>query len=298
MCVVSWLIAPFGALLAVPKTTFKSAACGVISRHRVRYFTLVTVIGLTLLISGSLIADGWDPRSLASTRGSISNTRHNLTFSYAPGLQGIMGSTAMNIYSGVCVYCHTPHGSNSQINAPLWNRTINNNGSYETYNTPTTLMQPIGQPGPSSLTCLSCHDGTISPDAILNMPGSGRYASRAEETAWNPTFLDRWAAEFGGQGPAFTGANAHKRLRPNENVGSCMACHNPSEVQAGTGPAPDFTIFGIGTDLRDDHPIGVLFPTSFGPGIDFNEPTVKLPGKMDFFDLNGNNHADPNEVRL
>jgi mono/diheme cytochrome c family protein len=296
MSVVSRLVAPKVVAL---KTTFKSPVRGVVisrnaAAHRpVRHFTLATVIGLTLLTSGSLIADGWDPRSLASTRGSISNTRHNLTFSYSAVALSEM-QLRMNIYSGVCVYCHTPHGSNSQINAPLWNRTINL-GNYTIYDKPTTLMQPIGQPGPNSLTCLSCHDGTISPDAILNMPGSGRYATKAEETGWNPSFLDRWVAEFGGVGPSITGAAGHKRLRRDDlSAASCMACHSPAE----TVGAPDFTIFGIETDLRDDHPIGVLFPTLFGPGIDFNEPTVKIPGKMDFFDLNGNNHADPNEVRL
>ena len=54
----------------------------------------------------------------------------------------------------------------------------------------------------------------------------------------------------------------------------------------------------IGTDLRNDHPVGVLFPDVFTPVTDFNEPNVKLPGEMAFFDTNGNNRADPDEVRL
>jgi len=54
----------------------------------------------------------------------------------------------------------------------------------------------------------------------------------------------------------------------------------------------------IGTDLRNDHPVGVLYPDTYTPAADFNEPNVKLPGNMAFFDTNGNNRADPDEVRL
>jgi len=263
---------------------------------------LITISSWGTAAAGQLGGEGWDPESRATTQGSIFNSRHNFTMLYGgQALQREMG-LRLNIYNEVCVYCHTPHGGNSQIQAPIWNRTINT-GQYTVFDKVRMLNQPISQPGPSSLTCLSCHDGTISPDSIINMPGSGRY-SKAAETIWDPIYLDRWAAEYGLQGP-IGGATAHKRLqRSNTGGESCMACHNANEVAAGAAPAPDFTVFSIEEDLRDDHPIGIVFPFTFGqsradrPGADFFVPTATRPGLMDFFDTDGDGFPDTNEVRL
>jgi hypothetical protein len=249
-------------------------------------------LGISLFSVGAVaLADGWDPESKASAIGSIANTRHNLTLSYNKSGLAIVMDIARNNYGAVCVYCHTPHGANKQIQAPLWNRTVNP-GNYTIYDKPTTLMRPIGLPGPNSLTCLSCHDGTIAIDSILNMPGSGGYGNR-ETGPSDMTFLDTWA----GPGP---NGNHFKMGDPAGAAGSVAdstctdaACHATSG-----GAKADFRSFVIGTDLRDDHPIGVQFPTTFGPEVDFNEPNVKIPGKWAFFDVNGNNHADKNEVRL
>ena len=255
-------------------------------------------LGMLVLASG-VPADGWDPNSSAGDLGSIVNTRHNMTMSYSPfAIQ--MTVSARNDYGAVCVYCHTPHGANSQIQAPLWNRTINAD-SYTIYDRPTTLMRPIGQPGPSSLTCLSCHDGTIAIDSVLNMPGSGWEPSGAAGTntevgSSNQAFLDGWTAVYPSLGPA---AGRHATLGPELGGGetdrpdnTCAFCHN-NDYSVG-----NFRAFMLGTDLRDDHPVGVLYPDTYTPAADFNEPNVKLPGNMAFFDTNGNNRADPDEVRL
>jgi hypothetical protein len=204
-----------------------------------------------------------------------------------------------NNYGEVCIYCHTPHGNNTLIQAPLWNRTINNSGTYTIYDKPTTLSRPIGQPGPNSLTCLSCHDGTISIDSILNMPGSGLDPLNSGLTnnlsgTNNDAFLGRWNAA-GKPGPS----GAHFQLGPELGIGdkstACAFCHDGSLLASNV---PDYRIFMLGTDLRNDHPIGVQFPTTFGPGIDFNAPTGGAGSNMPFFDSDGDAHADPNEVRL
>lgn len=250
--------------------------------------TTKIVLGMGLLGFGATtFADGWDPTSQAGAIGSIANTRHNLTVSYSS--LGQVMDLARNNYGAICVYCHTPHGANGQIQAPLWNRTVNP-GNYTIYDKPTTLMRPIGLPGPNSLTCLSCHDGTIAIDSILNMPGSGGYGNNQVGTS-NMAFLTQWSAA-GQPGPS----GDHFVLGPElgtSNTG-CAFCHTSGNPFG----APDYSAFMLGTDLRNDHPIGVQFPTSFGPEIDFNEPNVKVPGKWAFFDVNGNNHADKNEVRL
>lgn len=53
----------------------------------------------------------------------------------------------------------------------------------------------------------------------------------------------------------------------------------------------------IGTDLTNDHPVGIRYPTTFGAGVDFNPPTV-TSGNIAFFDSDGNGRADPKNVRL
>lgn len=239
-------------------------------------------------------ADGWDPGSRASNTGSIANTRHNLTLSYSDGFAATMDQ-ARNNYGAICVYCHTPHGANRQINAPLWNRTVNLN-NYTIYDTPTTigLDGRLSLPGPSSLTCLSCHDGTISIDSVLNMPGSGRYGNNEVETS-NLAFLDSWRNDNG------VSVVIHATLGDPAGAGGSVAegtCTNAS-CHATKGIArADFRAFVLGTDLRDDHVVGIRYPITFGSGIDYNEPQVKVPEKWAFFDSNGNNFAEKNEVRL
>lgn len=96
---------------------------------------------------------------------NIRETKHNLTLA------------TNNVKTGdtteVCVFCHTPHGSNTDASgAPLWNRKVNT-GSYNMYTGPNIDGVIAGTPQGSSLACLSCHDGTIAFDQLYNLPGSG-----------------------------------------------------------------------------------------------------------------------------
>lgn len=257
------------------------------TRHIWLLFVTTFVASLSFPLSNNVMADGWNPSTGASNQFSISNTRHNLTQSFLADRAGIM-NIARNDYGEVCVYCHTPHGSNRQIDAPLWNRTINQS-EYMIYDKVRTLNQPVSQPGPNSLTCLSCHDGTIAIDSVINMPGSGNY-SAAQETTVNEAFLDSWTG---------AGIGNHWVLGTGTAGGACTFCHNINEDFG----APDYTVFTIGTDLRNDHPIGILYPTSMAPDIDFNEPTLNYintsgNGEMRLFDLNSNGYPDKNEPRM
>ena len=292
------------------------------------------------------LADDWNPSTKAPNVitnelsqdglrvGGIANSRHNLTMSYS-GAAPIM-DTFRNNYYEICVYCHTPHGANATAAAPLWNRTVAQR-TYELYRQPTSLGQPVTQPGPNSLTCLSCHDGVTAIDSVINMPtrlaGAFRAGySKEQETAVNKEFLDRWAGNS-----LNTARGGHAALNSGgDQVGPCLTCHNAqSEVSGFAGnKVPNFAPFVIGgvltnrgtvnkdgvsdangryysysffdggpnkttqeNALFDDHPIGVRYPEQFGRGVDYNEPTAKK-SKIAFFDINGNNHADPNEVRL
>jgi Doubled CXXCH motif (Paired_CXXCH_1) len=244
---------------------------------------------LAFATTGAALA-GPDSPTKFSNRGSIANTRHNLTQrppEAGPGgtINAALMDTQRNQYGEVCVYCHTPHGANTTIAAPLWNRTTKAN-TYQTYDLLNTasLTQPVTQPGASSLTCLTCHDGTTAVDAIVNMPGSGRY-NPARISSDAAALLNEWtnpsATHVGLQGPDQ----------------GCLVCHNPNGAGQAFPTATDFSAFAIGTDLRNDHPVGIRFPTVAGPGSDFNDPPRKEVA-LAYFDRNGNSRADSNEIRL
>ncbi len=224
---------------------------------------------LLLSFAAPAPAGDWSPPGVAgqgeytraSNSDSIVNTRHNFTFSYSNGFVGFMNGF-INPYGEVCVFCHTPHGASQAIDAPLWNRTVASSGSYTTYISDTLSQQPQA-PGTASLTCLSCHDGTIPVDSIINMPGSGGYEP-AQQTTVSDSFLDGWSNI------------THAPLGDEDNhgyqPGTCMECHD------------DDNFFGI--------------PEFAVPGIyDFASGMVQSGG-LSFFDTDGDSRADSNELRL
>lgn len=243
----------------------------------------------------------WQERSPAadfptgfSNIGGVANTRHNLTQnSTSPNVAAAM-ITSRNNYGEVCVYCHTPHGASTTAagaKLPLWNRTIANTTftAYSALNS-TTITQTITQPGVNSIACLTCHDGQTAIDSIINMPGSRKYSAAAQSTH-QEAFLDAWTVPAGYNGSL---SGSHFALASNPSSGSgtgCLACHTPP---GGIEVATDFTAFNIGTDLRNDHPVGITFPSG---NPDFNPTTGTLAGAK-YFDANGNSRMDKGEVRL
>lgn len=150
--------------------------------------------------------------AMAAATG-IAATKHNLSSS----------GTGPNHTTGtdqICVFCHTPHGSDTSAAVPLWNKKLPAAGGYAVYNSvaasaTSTIDGTIAtNVGSVSLACLSCHDGTQAMDNALNKPGSGGY---------NAT-----GSQIGG---TWTGA----------------------DTMAGT-PIPV-----LGTDLKNDHPIGIQY---------------------------------------
>lgn len=156
----------------------------------------------------------------------IADTRHNLGSSNT-----VAGSNQVTDTAEICVFCHTPHQASDQAGAPpLWNKRLGaggvpaGGGSYTTYNTATssTIDGEVLAVGSVSVACLSCHDGTQAMDNIINAPGSGGYDSTGGGT----------------NGLGYTW-----------NVG-------------GTVDANGILTSGvalIGTDLSNDHPIGIAY---------------------------------------
>jgi hypothetical protein len=238
-----------------------------------------------------------------TNQGTIANTRHNMTqrSQDSPMLANLMDPYRNN-YGEVCVYCHTPHSANASVPAPLWNRNFKAT-TYTTYDqlNTTTLTQTVYQPGAASLMCLSCHDGQQAVDAVLNMPGSGRYSATP-----NSAFLNTWDNPTGG-----LSARTHFRLNavgPGViNSASCLICHQPvvydqeGWVLGLSGSGQDFAAAAIGTDLRNDHPVGVTFPATNGAGSDWKTPNASVARgayTSVFFDENGNSRMDKGEIRL
>ena len=122
-------------------------------------------------------------------------------------------------------------------------------------------------------------------DSIINMPGSGGY-NAAQATSQNDAFLNTWKN-------ASTGAPSPIHAGMNSGSTNCLLCHDIPNSEPGI---PNWGVAYIGTDLTNDHPVGIRFPAA-GPGVDFNQPT-KTSGNIAFFDTDGNGRADPNNIRL
>ena len=117
----------------------------------------------------------WSGIAAAGVVGS----KHDMTFN--DPVNGPQGFT--NTTDEVCVFCHTPHGSDTAAPVPLWNKVLGAPGSYTQYSTlqtPTfdSTEAPVGS---VSLACLSCHDGTQAMDVVINLPGPGGYNAAGQE---------------------------------------------------------------------------------------------------------------------
>jgi hypothetical protein len=159
-----------------------------------------------------------------SASAGINDTKHNLGSGTGPAGRNQVTDTAE-----VCVFCHTPHGGSTTAPVPLWNKRLGANGAPAgggTYTTYASLQTPsldgaVAAVGGISLACLSCHDGTQAMDNIINAPGSGGYdATGGGNDGRNYT----WSG---------TTVNAAGRLSSG--------------------------IALIGTDLSNDHPIGIQY---------------------------------------
>lgn len=114
-----------------------------------------TVVGLALLGLGLMGFQG----ALAQ----IHLTKHNLTGS------DISMERRSGASSQICVFCHTPFGSDTSSDGPLWNRSLDEK-SYNTYNSlGTSGISGVAAPiGSVSMACLSCHDGVQATNVMIN----------------------------------------------------------------------------------------------------------------------------------
>jgi len=207
--------------------------------------------GATSSVSGSFTTPGaaTSPFAAASTV-NITNSRHNLGTkntigtNHTPDVLSSSGGVVIGT-NQICVFCHTPHGFNTNQSAPLWNKTVKSSSAYTVYNAAgagnnisSTLDANAPSIGSVSLACLSCHDGTQAMDTMINGPGSGLMAAGGGSTSGVSNGYT-WT-EWGQMSDTGTG-----HASPTNSV------------LIPTNAAARGIL--IGTDLSNDHPISVQF---------------------------------------
>lgn len=188
----------------------------------------------------NVVQNGGVPRGGAA--GDVAATLHNLNTRMAQA--GRPGGDIQAYRGEICIYCHTPHKTTSD-NLPLWNRNLPTQ-SYSTYYTAATRPGQQ-QPGPTSLSCLSCHDGTIALDNIANKGnypapaslggfimgfaniGAGRAAGSTNDLSNDHPIGIDYPAD--GSSPGFNPLASLGALRlysfGGTNRVECASCHDP-----------------------------------------------------------------------
>jgi len=166
----------------------------------------------------------------------IGGSRHNMG-----GLGRVLTTTAT---TEICVFCHTPHHTNTSNNLkPMWNRATQAPATYTAYGTTlggTTVAS--GDIGSTTLACLSCHDGVTTFDNLVNAPGKAGVTAGGADRGW--AFAMPVANEFIPPNAAY-----HKfNIAPF----TCTTCHSADQIQR----------LLIGTDLSNDHPVSISYNSS------------------------------------
>jgi hypothetical protein len=230
-----------------------------LARNLTGVFTMALVLSLSViaLAAPPKVDVNSVPRVDPATDLDVSNSSHNLSnqsgSSFALNTDAAAGTGGTD---EVCVYCHTPHFANPEaVDAPLWNR-MNSGAVYTPYSSSTMDTTP-GQPTGNSVACLSCHDGTVALDALVNAPGRGLGTSTTGVS--NPSYT----FPSGVVNATFTNNPAWSLMWTFHEGTNTLAV--PATLAESGGRVL------IGTDLSNDHPISMPYPTvAQDPG--FNQP--------------------------
>ncbi|MFQ5442763.1 MAG: hypothetical protein ACE5EB_08585 [Thermodesulfobacteriota bacterium] len=230
--------------------------------------TIFLILTATLFIKADMASSATGTQGVAGdvsayTAGLAANgivfSRHNLgafgrvlhtasrTYVFGCCLPGDPGFTILTMGEGttqVCVFCHTPHHSETgNNNPPLWNR-VNTPTSYTAYGSTIggSTINDADITG-SSLACLSCHDGVTTFDTLVNAPGAGGVVPGGADHSW---FWGMPQVTF----PPPQQSRDH--FATDLSSGGCVLCHNSNFIER----------LVIGTDLTNDHPVSVPYSGS------------------------------------
>jgi len=182
---------------------------------KMKHLRIILAFGVTafVLSTFAFLPDTWAVENVRMTKHNLSTNPNILA----------QGTTE------VCIFCHTPHGGDTSVGggaAPLWNRNLST-ATYVLYDSPNFDGVSKGQPAGVSKACLSCHDGTVAFDSLINFGGSG---STPNITGFNGVLVDPTTKAFS------------DAAGPFPNLGSPKVGGNP--------------------DLSNDHPISMEIPTN------------------------------------
>ncbi|HDR46924.1 MAG TPA: hypothetical protein ENN94_04405 [Geoalkalibacter subterraneus] len=155
----------------------------------------------------------------------------------------------------ICIFCHTPHGGS--LDGPLWNRSSPSNSTFTHYSTTTLDSISAGASrllSDESLICMSCHDGAMAINHILNP--SNRTGTQPTIGGSNDVQIVTIPGVIGGV------------------IGKSLADESSS------------------TDLTDDHPISFKYDdvlgyyASAGKGSQLHDVTTAIGSGVRFYGAN------------
>ena len=154
-----------------------------------RFLTLALAVASVGFIAVGT-ASAVDTYNNGDAANGIGSSRHNL------GGLGEHITTAAT--TEICVFCHTPHHTNTADNLkPMWNRGTSAPASFTAYGTTlggtSVASSDIGS---TSLACLSCHDGVTTFDNIVNAPGKKGVVTGGSDLGWSFSDVGLPASDF------------------------------------------------------------------------------------------------------
>ena len=132
-----------------------------------------TKILVSLLTGVALLASALPSGVAAKGPANVAATVHNFSSTARDSTGG--PSQFRSNQTEICVFCHTPHGGS--LTGPLWNRT-NPTSPWQHYDSQTlgSYLGNLANNRPvsdESLLCMSCHDGSIAVNHLINAPNAG-----------------------------------------------------------------------------------------------------------------------------
>jgi hypothetical protein len=121
--------------------------------------------------------------SAGVAQATITATKHNLSYT-GPGTFKASNGQQNN---EICVWCHSPHLTNTAfVGAPIWNKATPS-ASYVTYGTTVDGTTADAAPNPDSKVCLSCHDGVSAVNSLVLQANAAGYNAAGYNVAFGLT---------------------------------------------------------------------------------------------------------------